>query len=71
MANGIPPHGDQHPFEAMRRIMEGPPPKLEDTADTEWSDKFKDFLSKCLVKDPKKVMHSLTNTFFFFFFFSS
>ena len=60
MANGIPPHGDQHPFEAMRRIMEGPPPKLEDSADIEWSDNFKNFLSKCLEKEPKKVMQDKT-----------
>eukprot|EP01095_Lingulamoeba_sp_RSL-Kostka_P010853 TRINITY_DN3990_c0_g2_i1.p1 TRINITY_DN3990_c0_g2~~TRINITY_DN3990_c0_g2_i1.p1 ORF type:complete len:684 (-),score=238.63 TRINITY_DN3990_c0_g2_i1:81-2132(-) len=51
MADGVPPHSELHPLRAMFQIPYNPPPSVEDPS--EFSDELNDFLSKCLVKDPK------------------
>eukprot|EP00466_Bigelowiella_natans_P015559 jgi/Bigna1/67541/fgenesh1_pg.4_\ len=43
---------------AWTRVM-SPPPTLADTEEHHWSGAFKDFLSQCLIKDPKQRPTSL------------
>jgi serine/threonine protein kinase len=50
MAEGKPPLGNVHPMRAIFMIPSRPPPTL--TNPEEWSTNLKDFISKCLVKNP-------------------
>jgi p21-activated kinase 1 len=49
MANGEVPRLEHPPIKALFVITTSPPPELDDP--DAWSDNFRDFLSKCLVKD--------------------
>jgi serine/threonine protein kinase len=49
MANGEVPRLEHPPIKALFVITTSPPPELDNPH--AWSDTFKDFLSKCLVKD--------------------
>jgi len=51
MAEGKPPHHEIHPMRAIFMIPSHAPPTLKNPAI--WSADMIDFLSKCLVKDPK------------------
>lgn len=51
MATGRPPHARVHPLKVINIIPAEPPPKLEGD---EFSKEFKNFVSVCLIKDPKK-----------------
>lgn len=48
MAEGKPPYSDDTPQKAMLKIVQNPPPRLQ--APNEWSDGFKNFIARCLVK---------------------
>lgn len=52
MAEGKPPYGDIHPMRAIFMIPTKPPPSFRDP--DKWSPEFIDFVSKCLVKNPKE-----------------
>lgn len=52
MANGEVPRLDMPPIRALFVISTEPPPSL--TRPEDWSDVFKDFLDKCLRKDPSE-----------------
>lgn len=49
-AEGDPPYLFEHEERAVYLIMNREPPKIREE---KWSEEFRDFLSKCLVKDPK------------------
>jgi len=49
LATGMPPHSEIAPLRVMDTIYNSPPPRLEGS----WSQTFKDFVSECLVKDPR------------------
>lgn len=49
LANGAPPHSGSHPMKILFTIPKNPAPRLEGP---QWSKEFKDFVAKCLVKDP-------------------
>lgn len=56
LAHGFPPHAQSmHPMQVIFLIPKKPPPVLEG----EFSDSFKDFVAKCLVKDPVQRPSSL------------
>lgn len=48
LALGEPPHAAMHPMKVLFHIPKTPPPRLEGN----YSKDFKDFIGKCLVKDP-------------------
>eukprot|EP01104_Vermistella_antarctica_P012772 TRINITY_DN375_c0_g2_i1.p1 TRINITY_DN375_c0_g2~~TRINITY_DN375_c0_g2_i1.p1 ORF type:complete len:1031 (-),score=222.49 TRINITY_DN375_c0_g2_i1:26-2911(-) len=50
LAEGHPPNHDIHPMIAMRMVISHDPPTLENEA--AWGEDMKDFVAKCLVKDP-------------------
>lgn len=50
MAEGKPPYGDVHPMRAIFMIPTKPPPSLRES--NKWSLEFKDFVNRCLVKEP-------------------
>ncbi|KAK2958086.1 putative serine/threonine protein kinase [Blattamonas nauphoetae] len=52
LAEGEPPFAQFKWQDAMKKMVASPPATLKDKA--KWSPEFHDFLSKCLVKDPKK-----------------
>jgi serine/threonine-protein kinase 24/25/MST4 len=51
MVTGQPPHSERHPMKVLFLIPGMEPPRLEG----EFSTGFKDFVARCLVKDPKQV----------------
>ncbi|KAJ3218689.1 Serine/threonine-protein kinase 3 [Dinochytrium kinnereticum] len=52
MADGRPPYHNIHPMRAIFMIPTKPPPKLEN--ESKYSKDFKDFVARCLTKDPKE-----------------
>ena len=50
MAEGDPPHLFEYQERAIYLIINKDSPKIKD----KWSDDFKDFVDKCLIKDPKE-----------------
>ncbi|KAI8849425.1 kinase-like domain-containing protein [Chytridium lagenaria] len=52
MADGRPPYHNIHPMRAIFMIPTKPPPKLENEA--KYTKPFKDFVARCLTKDPKE-----------------
>ncbi|KAI8609463.1 kinase-like domain-containing protein [Chytriomyces sp. MP71] len=51
MADGRPPYSDIHPMRAIFMIPSKPPPRLED--EERYSKVFRQFVARCLTKDPK------------------
>lgn len=51
MSQGNPPHSDVHPMKVLFHIPKEPAPTLPGK---NWSREFRDFVSRCLVKDPPK-----------------
>jgi serine/threonine-protein kinase 24/25/MST4 len=49
LAMGVPPHSGCHPMKILFTIPKNPAPRLEGN---QWTKDFKDFVAKCLVKDP-------------------
>ena len=52
LAHGEPPYNDIHPMKVLFIIPKKPPPQLSGNA---FSDTFKDFVNRCLHRDPTKV----------------
>ena len=52
LAHGEPPYNDIHPMKVLFIIPKNPPPQLAGNA---FSDTFKDFVNRCLQRDPTKV----------------
>ena len=69
MAEMFPPNADVHPMRVLFMIPKINPPTLKN-ADL-WSAKFRDFISKCLVKETKDRYSSedLLNVYFYFLIF--
>jgi serine/threonine-protein kinase 24/25/MST4 len=57
LAHGEPPYNDIHPMKVLFIIPKNPPPQL---AGNSFSDTFKDFVNRCLQRDPTKVVSYLT-----------
>lgn len=51
LCNGEPPHSTIHPMKVLFLIPKEPAPRLEGNR---WSRDFKDFVERCLVKDPNQ-----------------
>ncbi|KAI5792898.1 kinase-like domain-containing protein [Pyronema domesticum] len=51
MSQGNPPHSDIHPMKVLFHIPKEPAPMLSGRT---WSKEFKDFVARCLVKEPSK-----------------
>lgn len=51
LANGEPPRAGEHPMKVLFRIPKEPPPRLEGG---NWSSAFRDFVERCLVKEPER-----------------
>ena len=47
-----PPNHEMSPMRVLLKIQKSDPPKLEQPS--KWSKEFNDFVSTCLIKDPKK-----------------
>lgn len=52
MAEGKPPYADIHPMRAIFMIPTKPPPTFKEAE--RWSNDFRDFVSRCLVKNPEE-----------------
>ncbi|KAJ3089624.1 hypothetical protein HK102_005907, partial [Quaeritorhiza haematococci] len=52
MTEGVPPHAELHPMRAMFKIPSLPPPTLSNPS--AYSPEFNEFISLCLIKDPKR-----------------
>lgn len=52
MATGFPPNAQMHPMRVLYTIAKEPPPVL---SGAKYSLEIKDFVSRCLKKDPKEV----------------
>ncbi|CAI5454732.1 unnamed protein product [Caenorhabditis angaria] len=50
MVLGEPPHSEVSPMRVLIKVQKSPPPTLEPSAN--YSNDFRDFLAKCLVKNP-------------------
>jgi len=51
LAHGEPPYNDIHPMKVLFIIPKNPPPQL---MGNNFSDVFKDFVNRCLQRDPTK-----------------
>ncbi|THC87462.1 hypothetical protein EYZ11_013090 [Aspergillus tanneri] len=51
MINGEPPHASTHPMKVLFLIPKEPAPRLEGD---QYSNAFKDFITRCLTKDPDR-----------------
>ncbi|KAJ9123910.1 hypothetical protein QFC22_000700 [Naganishia vaughanmartiniae] len=52
LAKGEPPHADKHPMKVVFLIPQAPAPRL-DPREAQWSEEFRDFVARCLEKDPE------------------
>src|ERR1700738_1258763 len=52
LAQGEPPYSDIHPMKVLFIIPKNAPPQLDGNS---FSDTFKDFVNRCLQRDPTKV----------------
>ncbi|CAB3401123.1 unnamed protein product [Caenorhabditis bovis] len=50
MAQMEPPHSDVSPMRVLIKVQKSPPPTLDENS--HWSSSFRNFLKKCLVKQP-------------------
>ena len=50
LANGEPPYSDIHPMKVLFLIPKNPPPSLQGN----WSPVFKDFVERCMKKEPRE-----------------
>ena len=53
LAQGEPPYNDIHPMKVLFIIPKNAPPQLEGNT---FSEVFKDFVARCLQRDPTKVI---------------
>ena len=51
LANREPPNAATHPMKVLFLIPKAPAPRLEGD---QWSKEFRDFVAKCLIKDPDR-----------------
>jgi serine/threonine protein kinase len=51
MAELVPPQSNIHPMRVLFKIIRDPPPHLKDKQN--WTLNFHDFITKCLIKEPK------------------
>ncbi|KAJ9092495.1 hypothetical protein QFC19_008708 [Naganishia cerealis] len=52
LAKGEPPHADKHPMKVVFLIPQAPAPRL-DPREKGWSEEFRDFVARCLEKNPE------------------
>lgn len=60
LIKGEPPHSDRHPLKVLFLIPGMDPPRLQGE---EYSEEFKDFISRCLVKEPREVSCEICPSF--------